>query len=279
MEINYNNPLLSYNIIKENNIIKFINKKMANQNQGDNDMPSIRYREKQKIYEARYTQNKTQKSVYAKTKKECIAKLKNALKNKEKTKAISYTLYTWLHEWFNTYKKPNLKPTSLYQIKICINKHIKNNIKDININNLTAIEINKALNKIESSRMKKYTYDVYCETLKTAYKNKIIKEDITLNIQTVKHERKKGNALTIHQQEKFISSIDNPKHKNIFLFYLSSGLRKSELLNLKWTDIDYEKNIVIIKGTKSKNANRIIPLFNVLKQKKAGLLKRPAFFC
>jgi len=47
---------------------------------------------------------------------------------------------------------------------------------------------------------------------------------------------------------------------------LGLGLRRSEMANLKWTDINFEVNIIRVQGTKTMNAYREVPLPKTLKR-------------
>jgi site-specific recombinase XerD len=51
---------------------------------------------------------------------------------------------------------------------------------------------------------------------------------------------------------RIVKSITNIKHKSIILLIYSAGLRISELINLKISDIDSERMIISIKGAKGK---------------------------
>lgn len=51
----------------------------------------------------------------------------------------------------------------------------------------------------------------------------------------------------------------NSKHKTMLCLIYSCGLRRSELLHMKPTDIDSKRNIVIIRQAKGKK-DRIAPL-------------------
>lgn len=209
-----------------------------------------------------------QYSIYGKTQIECYNNLKEFFKKKPEEinlcKKKVPTLYEWLEQWYNTYKVDKLKPKSLYQIKICINKHIKNNLVDRPLNKLTSLDIDIALTKIESSRMRKYTYDCYCEALRIAYKNRIIKEDISSMINPVHHTRVKGTALTKEQRVIFLDKVKEVKYGEIFLFQYYSGCRPQGPRNLKWTDIKEDK--IFINETKSKNGQRYIPYFDKLRE-------------
>jgi hypothetical protein len=120
-----------------------------------------------------------------------------------------YTLYDWLKEWYHTYKENELKPNSLLQLRICINKHIKGNLPNKLLNEFTAFEIQKALNQIESTRMRKYTYDTLGAALRQAYKLDLMPNDIMSKTDNIKHKRKTGRALTIDEQKHFIEIIQD----------------------------------------------------------------------
>jgi site-specific recombinase XerD len=56
-----------------------------------------------------------------------------------------------------------------------------------------------------------------------------------------------------------ISKIDNLKHKAIITLTFSTAIRVSEVINLKLSDIDYQRNIIFIRNAKG-NKDRIVPL-------------------
>ena len=172
-----------------------------------------------------------------------------------------YLFYDWLDIWFNEYKKPKLKKSSLYQIKNCINVHIKPHLENKFLIDLDSLDIQRALNNIKSSRMKKYTYDVYHDCLTQAYRLKYMRDNIMLGVENVIHKRKVGKALTIEEQNNFIKCIYGNKMEYLYKFYLLTGCRKSEPLTIDWADVDYDNKRILIKGTKTENSVRYIPLF------------------
>jgi hypothetical protein len=126
-------------------------------------------------------------------------------------KVCSYSFYCWLDEWFNVYKIPVLKSGSLKEIEICIRKHIKPNIKDKPLNEVTGLDIQKALNNIVQSRTKKYVYNVCNGSFRQAVKLKIISENPMLSVDKVQHRYNSGRALTKEQQFNFFRLIENNK--------------------------------------------------------------------
>jgi integrase/recombinase XerD len=67
------------------------------------------------------------------------------------------------------------------------------------------------------------------------------------------------NVLSKEEVKAILDAHSNLKHKAMLSMIYSCGLRRSELLNLKFSDIDSKRNIVIIRQSKGKK-DRITPL-------------------
>lgn len=67
------------------------------------------------------------------------------------------------------------------------------------------------------------------------------------------------NVLSKEEIKAILEAHQNIKHKTMLSLIYSCGLRRSELLHLKPTDIDSKRNIVIIRQSKGKK-DRITPL-------------------
>jgi integrase/recombinase XerD len=66
-------------------------------------------------------------------------------------------------------------------------------------------------------------------------------------------------VLSKEEVKLILTAHSNLKHKVMLSMIYSCGLRRSELLNLKFADIDSNRNIVIIRQSKGKK-DRIAPL-------------------
>lgn len=71
------------------------------------------------------------------------------------------------------------------------------------------------------------------------------------------------NYLTINEVKSLTSSLENIKHRCIIKLLYGSGLRLSELLHLKVTDIDSESMVIHIKKSKG-NKDRVVMLSKAL---------------
>jgi integrase len=183
-------------------------------------------------------------------------------------KKSDYTLFSWLDVWYKEYKEnhnPPLTVNSLYQIRNCIEKHIKPNIDNKMLHLLTPLDCQKGINKILSTRMAVYAFDTLNDSLRQAYINGEIKENPLEKVKKPKHQCESVLPLTKIQEYEFIRSIRDNRLENLYLFYLASGCRKLEAVTIKWDYIDYGKNQLFIDSTKTPCSKRYIPLFDDIK--------------
>ncbi len=107
--------------------------------------------------------------------------------------------------------------------------------------------------------------------LSFSYQNQVVnaiklffREIVRCNLDVDKLERprreyKLPNVLSKEEVRLILNAHSNVKHKTMLSLIYSCGLRRSELLNLKPTDIDSKRNIIVIKQAKGKK-DRIVPL-------------------
>lgn len=136
----------------------------------------------------------------------------------------------------------------------------------------------KPLKSINNDDVVRYVNEFIIKRgLSFSYQNQVVngiklffREIVHSNIDVEKLERprreyKLPNVLSKEEVKKILNAHSNIKHKTMLSLIYSCGLRRSELLNLKPTDIDSKRNVVIIKQAKGKK-DRIVPLSqNILK--------------
>ena len=109
------------------------------------------------------------------------------------------------------------------------------------------------------------TQNQYISAIKTFYiKMKGIKYEIA-HIERPIEGQKLPKVIPIETVQKMLTGIANIKHKTALTTIYSLGLRRSELLNLKLTDISLERDVAEIRNAKGKK-DRVLPLPKKLKQ-------------
>jgi len=80
-----------------------------------------------------------------------------------------------------------------------------------------------------------------------------------------KKEHRLPKVLSKNEIKKILTSCNNIKHRCILMLIYSAGLRRSELINLKISDIDSERMVIIIVGAKGKKDRISLFSENMLK--------------
>jgi integrase/recombinase XerD len=95
--------------------------------------------------------------------------------------------------------------------------------------------------------------------IKYFYKYVIGSKLITLNVERPRSEKKLPRIIDKQHLLDSIEAIQNIKHKAILSLAASVGLRVSEVVNLKLSDIDSKRMVITIRNSKGRK-DRIVPL-------------------
>lgn len=168
-----------------------------------------------------------------------------------KSKKTAPTLGEWLAEWYRVYKLPTVSKSTAENIERVIRLHIPQWLKELRLTSLRAFTIDKALSGIESTRMRKYAFHVLNNSLNKAFRLDLIETDVMRKAEPIKHRSKRGEALTVSEQREFLQRVSGHYMRNLFEFYLYTGVRRCEALLLRWSDVDFESETILIRGTKT----------------------------
>lgn len=172
----------------------------------------------------------------------------------------------WLKIWLKEYAYHKVCENTYNNYEWAVNKII-NIIENENlmIGQLNEIKCQTILNNMALQGLSKSSINkariVLIQSLKKAHTNGYIKLPATFELYIPKTANEKNiKPLTIEQQKKVEIACVDDSYGYLIIFLLNTGLRRMELINLKWSD--YDRNKFILKITKSKSLAGIrdIPL-------------------
>jgi len=103
---------------------------------------------------------------------------------------------------------------------------------------------------------------IFLSAIKYAYGN-LLKKDPTINIKRPKRERKLPTVLTTDEIKSMLNNCETKKSKIMLSLLYATGMRVSEITNLKASDIVFEENIGYIRQAKGRK-DRIFNLPELL---------------
>ena len=246
------------------------------------------------------------KNVLGKTQAEVKEKLKKALIEAGQVdiaKAGKYTVGTWMDEWFENVAKIKVRASSHQTYRGYIDNHIKPNIGNIPLEKLTTMDLQKfyrkllikgRVDRIESKDQPKglsaktvrNINQVISSAMDLAVAQKIILTNPTDACELPKVEHQEMQTIPAEQLQAFLLEARASGVYEMYYIELATGLRRGELLGLKWADIDWKNGVIKVRRQiaridgklveaplKTKNSYRAVSIspqaIEVLKQQKA----------
>lgn len=260
---------------------------------------SIRKR-KDGRWEGRYTAGRDPatgkviyKNVLGKTQAEAKAKLKQAIQESTEVDTIraeQYTVAQWMDVWFENYAKIKVRPSSHQTYKGYIENHIKPNIGSVPLNKLSSLQLQKLYKKLLtggrverieaktqpkglSPKTVRNINQVISSAMDFAKSQKLITVNPTDGCALPKLEHQEMKTLPVEQLTSFLREARESGVFEMYYIELATGLRRGELLGLKWEDVDLkngslrvQRQVARINGEiveaplKTKNSYRTLPL-------------------
>lgn len=198
-------------------------------------------------------------------------------------KEYTITLKEYAEQFLNDYSKIHKKPKSYRRDTVSV-KALVNRLGQYPLNQIT-------LEKIElyvKERLKDFSptrpgqtitgatinREIYClsNMYKRALKLKLVKENPVKGYERQK-EYKRNECLTVEEFHKLIKVAEEHIRKFIIIA-VTTGLRSSNILNLKWKQIDLQEETIFISGEETKNSeDLVLPILPILKDE---LMKIPS---
>ena len=241
------------------------------------------------------------KNVLAKTKTECVAKLK-ALRERLETPTpevpqAGLSLGAWLEHWYQTYKKANLRPNTQMSYERRIYQHIIPALGGIQLDKLTTGDIqgfytdlkkNGRLLRTElygeglSDQTARGIHTTLHAALDRAVEEKLLFRNPADSCKLPPAKSREMKVLTPEEIQRLLIQAREDGCYELLLLELSTGLRRGEILALQWDDLNLrtgalrvERQVHRVKGElvvsppKTKAGNRTVilpaPVLNVLK--------------
>ena len=233
------------------------------------------------------------KNVLGKTQAEVKEKLKKAIEKNvgiDYSKAKTYTVGSWLEIWMENYAKIKLRPSTFKTSQGFLKNHIKPQIGSVPLAELTSLDLQRfykhlldggRVDRIEAKKKPKglapktvrNIHQMIGSTYNLAMEQKLVARNPTQGCALPEVEHKEMKTLTADQLSAFFQEARDSGVYELYYLDLATGLRRGELLGLKWTDVDFDRRVVKVQRAiswqngkvveaplKTKNAYRTLPL-------------------
>ncbi len=204
------------------------------------------------------------------TEKEAWSACREAIRNMEtgvvEEKPTKTKLKDYLYEYLDTHAKPNFKPTSYDTEKTIIDARIIPVLGEYYVEELTPRQIKAFYADLRKKYSKEYVksiHGVLKRALRLAYMEAgILKEDIMSKISMRSkidaNQKKEMLFWTVEEFMHFLQVSVHHVHYIVFALAIYTGMRRGEVLGLRWQDIDFERKELRVIQTVNHTRNGIV---------------------
>lgn len=164
------------------------------------------------------------------------------------------TFKDYVEEWISVYKVQKLRKTTLESYRYIVSSHLLPEFGNMRLDEINTKRIQEMLNnrKDLSKRTLSYIMTLLRAILQSASKDGIISgnpaDDDRLVIPSSKVTPRK--ALTLNEVRDIIESMDkleNEDDRRFIGLLLYTGMRRGEVMGLRWEDIDFENGEIHVR--------------------------------
>lgn len=167
------------------------------------------------------------------------------------------TIKSFLNNWLSTYGKTNLKNTTYSGYNTYISKYINPEIGQVYLHDLSPLHVqNMYYELIENGRIKGDSplsaktiiqiHRILHKALKNAVQLQLLTYNPTDYVELPKKKKVTFDILKEKEIQPFLEAFQDTEYYLPVLLALSLGLRRGEVLALRWKDIDFNEKMLTI---------------------------------
>ncbi len=188
------------------------------------------------------------KLLYRKTEKEALSALRKALNEQEQGTLATgpqQTLKTYLTHWLEEVHKPTIRLSSYIKYRKLINTYILPALGHVRLQKLSPQQVLALYRQKEKEGLSPKTinsiHGVLHKALDNAVRWNLVSRNVCDLVSPPRVEKSEAQSLTMEQAHKLLEAVRGHRLEVLLMLALITGLRRGELLGLKYSDIDFEK--------------------------------------
>jgi integrase len=207
------------------------------------------------ILDLGYTDGKRQrKTVYGKTRREVADALKAVQQQHEQGLPVAgekQTVAAYLASWLTTVVKPNVRTSTYASYERIVRCHIVPAIGQVPLLKLTGQDVQRFLAKMQATHAPSYVR--LCRTvlriaLQQALRWRLVATNAAQFTNLPRTTPSPRAFLTPDQARVLLHAAANTRYETLYRVALSLGLRRGEVLGLRWQDLDFDNMTLRVEG-------------------------------
>ncbi|TDC59797.1 hypothetical protein E1258_16795 [Micromonospora sp. KC207] len=168
--------------------------------------------------------------------------------------AAPRTVGEWLDEWLRMKERDGTRPSTLQGYRKLIENHVRPALGRLALDKLTPTVIRRLLaEKTDvglSATTVRHIHGLIRNSLSDADREELVHRNAAKSVRPPAMRQVERRALGVDEAKRLLDVLRGHRLEALYVYALTVGLRRGELLGLAWSDIDFDA------GTPDCSANR-----------------------
>ena len=160
------------------------------------------------------------------------------------------TLNEYLDRWLETAVRPRVREKTYQDYQGMLRRYVRPNLGERVLAGMRPLDLQTVYQQMRerglSARTVRYTHVILKSAMQQALQWRLLLENPANGVKVPQQPRNEMRALTIDQARTFLKVALTTKYGPVLAVALTTGMRPSEYLGLKWQDIDWERQTASI---------------------------------
>ncbi|MER6578575.1 tyrosine-type recombinase/integrase [Nonomuraea sp. NPDC001023] len=199
---------------------------------------------------------RNRKTVYGTTEREVLEKLaalRDAQRKGQNLAARPRSFAEWLDEWIEMKTRQGTRPLTLRGYRQLIADHVTPVLGKKKLDKLSPTDVRRLVEAKADSGLKaatvKQIHGLIRNALADAEREELVHRNVAKLVKPPSVRREEARVLTIEEAKKLLNAIKDDRLQAFWICALTLGLRRGELLGLRWADIDFGNGHLTVRQT------------------------------
>ncbi len=216
----------------------------------------------QGMYTAQTPGGPKRKYVYGRKYKDVEKKLAEAMGNAAKGLVFddeNLTVSEYLDRWLSDAVRGTVRESTYSRDKYLVTNHVKPSIGRVKLKNVTALHLqglyrDRLDSGLSGSTVQKI-HHVLHKALGQAVRWSLIPRNAADDVKAPTPSTKEMHPLSAHEARKLLEAARGDRLEALYVLAIHTGMRRGELLGLKWKDVDLDNSTVRVRRTLTRGEN------------------------
>lgn len=204
------------------------------------------------------------KYFYGKTRKEVQEKLAKALHEQQQGTLVEtskQSVEQYLTSWLENTQRHSVRPRTYERYEEVVRLHIvpvlgKHQLQKLTVQHVQAFYAKKLDDGLSATTVGHF-HNVLHKALENAVRWNLIPRNICDLASPPRRKRFEPHQLTLEQIKRLLAATEGHEMEALFKLALATGMRRGEIMGLKWQDIDFDAGVLQVKRVLSRVPSKL----------------------